>query len=369
MRVSVTAEGLVALTSVAFFSAAALLMGDNLVFLLGVLLLSAAFMARRRARANLEHFEVGRSLPDRARVGSPTAMSWTLTAPPEAPLLGLSVSDHPIRGMNPREIQVDFAAVHPGDVVRAETGVTFTRRGRFRAGTVEIWSRFPLGVFEARVRRRADIEVLVHPRTGRPTRHLLDALRGQQLHTTNTTRNWRGDDMLHGVREYREGDDPRRIHWRTTARTGTLIVSEWRAQESDDVVVVLGPTLGQGPQSLARLERAISVVATIWTVLVRDDVRARLVLDHGRPIMGGRGARGVHAMDRLAELPTSRKRTPWRGLEQVPPSAGHRTVFFIATGPAEDHLGRVERVAGRRGDIRVIRCDLTSHQRYVRGLL
>src|ERR1041385_9564939 len=36
----------------------------------------------------------------------------------------------------------------------------------------------------------------------------------------------KGEEEYYGVREYRIGDNPRRIHWRRTAQTGQLMVRD-----------------------------------------------------------------------------------------------------------------------------------------------
>ena len=59
---------------------------------------------------------------------------------------------------------------------------------------------------------------------------------------------WRGQETaqvrgsgtdFHGVREYQPGDELRHVHWRTTARTGTLSVAEYAQGASRDAVIAL----------------------------------------------------------------------------------------------------------------------------------
>ena len=44
---------------------------------------------------------------------------------------------------------------------------------------------------------------------------------------------------LHSVREYEQGESLRKVHWRTTARRGTLMVKELEDMPHDEVAVLL----------------------------------------------------------------------------------------------------------------------------------
>ena len=88
------------------------------------------------------------------------------------------------------------------------------------------------------------------------------------------------------MREYVAGDDPRMIHWPTTARTGTLMVREHVEVRRPEFTVVLdtAATVG-GPDDF---EEAVDVAATLAVHAIRTglDVVVRTTdRDHaGRPI-------------------------------------------------------------------------------------
>src|SRR5205085_5112222 len=44
---------------------------------------------------------------------------------------------------------------------------------------------------------------------------------------------------LHGVREYERGESLRRVHWRSTARRGELMVKELEDAPRDEIAVLL----------------------------------------------------------------------------------------------------------------------------------
>jgi uncharacterized protein (DUF58 family) len=86
------------------------------------------------------------------------------------------------------------------------------------------------------------------------------------------------DDEFHRIREFREGDNPRAIHWRTTARSGELMVREYHQSRDQDLVLLV--ELWQPPKTTAadfdRVELAVSFAATIAYDHLRQSRDARL---------------------------------------------------------------------------------------------
>src|SRR4051812_24114115 len=85
------------------------------------------------------------------------------------------------------------------------------------------------------------------------------------------------------TREYRQGDDLRRVHWRSTARTGELMVRrEEQPWESRATVVLDTRTYahrGEGPT--ASFEWAVSAAASISMHLRAAGYKLRLVTGSG----------------------------------------------------------------------------------------
>src|SRR5207302_1700903 len=82
-------------------------------------------------------------------------------------------------------------------------------------------------------------------------------------------RRGRGSDV-YNLREYRWGDDPRLIHWRSTAKVGALMVRELEADATMDTRIVLE---GAG----ARLEAGLSLAASLVTHLISSGAAVELV--------------------------------------------------------------------------------------------
>ncbi len=169
-----------------------------------------------------------------------------------------------IQGKKVREEgKVVFVRVAPGEQRSSHYDLCISRRGLYKFGPLRLSSRFPLGIGERGHVVSADDEVIVHPKIGR----LLPAWkrREHELAESVTRANARlglFDDEFHGIREYRSGDNPRAIHWRSSARHGRIMVKEHEQHREADLIVLLD--LYSSKEFSAPLqERAISLTATI----------------------------------------------------------------------------------------------------------
>ena len=108
------------------------------------------------------------------------------------------------------------------------------RRGRFALGPLSLISGDPLGLFEFKRDLKVSSDIVIYPAMipipsfAPPLGQLPggDAVR-QRTHyiTTNVA----------GVRDYAPGDSFNRIHWRSTARTGRLVVKEFELDPTADI--------------------------------------------------------------------------------------------------------------------------------------
>ncbi|WP_327038477.1 DUF58 domain-containing protein [Micromonospora maris] len=105
------------------------------------------------------------------------------------------------------------------------------------------------------------------------------------------------------TREYRRGDDLRRVHWKSTARTGELMVRREEQPWESRATVVLDTRAyghhGDGPT--ASFEWAVSGAASIAVHLRQAGYKLRLVTGGGADVDAGEGGDGL-LLDHLAEV-------------------------------------------------------------------
>jgi len=127
-----------------------------------------------------------------------------------------------------------------------------------------------------------------------------------------------GDDDV-ATREYRHGDDLRRVHWRSTARMGELMVRReeqpWESQATVLLDTRRAGHRGEGPT--ASFEWAVTAAASIAVHLRRNGYRIRLVAGSGIDIDSTeRDGDGV-ILDALAEVRLAAEETTPAMVERI----------------------------------------------------
>jgi uncharacterized protein (DUF58 family) len=142
-----------------------------------------------------------------------------------------------------------------------------TRRAVVVVGPVRSVRADPLGIARREVLWTDPVELYVHPVTvslDGTRAGLLRDLEGQSTRTISD------DDMsFHALREYIPGDDRRSIHWRTSARTGTLMVRQFEDTRRTHTALAVS-TDTEDYRDEEELELAVSTFASLGTHVVRD---------------------------------------------------------------------------------------------------
>ena len=150
------------------------------------------------------------------------------------------------------------------------------------------------------------------------------------------------------VRPYRSGDELRRVHWRSTARHGELMVRLEERPWKGGVTVLLDRRAGahRGHGVGASLEWAVSFAASACLYLHGRGEPVELVTDDGAGLPGAGGAAGTDAvLDALATLrPSARADLAGPPL----PGSGSGTVLAVLGATAVEELpALLARCSGR----------------------
>ncbi len=236
----------------------------------------------------LRKLRVSRRFPSYVFSGDPLPIDYTLeNARRRTAALALFVEDdmvpvdRTVSGSANLAAQVFFNRVPGREKARVRWQGMSPKRGRYRFRTMELITRSPFGLLERRVSIAAPADLIVYPMVGQLNRrwHLV------QRHATETRRGRRHDrssqqQEYHGLRDYRPGDSPRWIHWRTTARIGVPMVKEFEQQNEQDIAVLLDPWLPRTKvthEQREALEQAVQFAATVCLETCRRSGR-RLLL-------------------------------------------------------------------------------------------
>lgn len=164
------------------------------------------------------------------------------------------------------EADVLFARVPPRSSRSAVYHLRLMQRGTYDLGPILVSTRFPLGLVERSLMFEAPDQLIVFPRVGRltPEWKRRCGVSDELVHRRDTKRGTFEDDF-HRMREYRWGDNPRAIHWRTSARQNQLMVREYHQSRDWNLLILLDLWVPRRPleEDHDRVELAISFAATI----------------------------------------------------------------------------------------------------------
>lgn len=197
-----------------------------------------------------------------------------------------------------------MVAYVPGNGVRRfEVPVLCEKRGFYRLGPVGLASSFPLGLAEARQQRNEGVQNLtIYPDiftiVGLPLRGAPSQIhRGGYLLPEGA-----GAAEFSGLREYRRGDNPRHVHWPTTARLNELMIKEFEPLASACMMIVLDQSqlanVGEGKQ--ASFEFAVRIAGSIAKYACNNNIPTRL-MGEGEQLLYLPSGIGEHQYQRLLD--------------------------------------------------------------------
>ncbi|MGC5014017.1 DUF58 domain-containing protein [Streptosporangium sp. DT93] len=279
---ALTARGRSFLASGAAALLCAFVLGEHDLLRIGVLvvalpLLAAMVVARTRYRLSCAR----RLDPPRAEVGSEATVTLRLENVTRLPTGLLMIEDTVpyALGARPRFV---LDRVEARGVREIDYRVRSDLRGRFTIGPLAIRISDPFGLVElTRSFTISDTLVVTPQVVALPHVRLAGEWSGGGDSRTRSVAAAGDDDVA--PREYRQGDDLRRVHWRSTARRGELMVRREEQQWQSRGALLLDTRRyahrGEGPRS--SFETAVSVAASIGVHLAHEGLGLRLVTDQG----------------------------------------------------------------------------------------
>jgi len=119
----------------------------------------------------------------------------------------------------------------PGEQADILVHQSLPERGMQPLAPITVRTGFPFGLFETAAVNESREEVLVYPQLGRIHDEMLARHKGGEAQWLLRLRRKDPQGEFHALREYKHGDNPRHIHWPTSARLNKLFVREFEKQE------------------------------------------------------------------------------------------------------------------------------------------
>lgn len=166
----------------------------------------------------------------------------------------------------------------PGEHHGEPFGISTTRRGVVTVGPATTVRGDALGLVRRTQTRSESQSLFIHPRTVPVNASAIGFIRDVEGATTQDLSS--ADVSFHALRDYVPGDDRRNIHWRTTARTGRLMVRQFEETRRAHLLLVLDLDKDAWGDD-EEFETGVSVAASLALATVRDSKEVSIITQLG----------------------------------------------------------------------------------------
>ena len=323
-----TRRGWVAFGAGVLVWAAARIAGSADLYMLAAGLVALPFLAALFVRWSRVRFEVRRQLSAprvfpgmRIRVDltvtnhGRTTSSFLLLEDTVPPALGRSAR-LVVSGIPPRNEQTVSYMLVP------------RTRGRYRIGPMTIFLNDPFGLARARLETEVVSDLVVFPEV-EPLEPRQLSMQGAGAGETAVRVLQRSAADFYTMREYVTGDDLRRIHWPSVARTGELMIRQDEAtRRSAGTLFLDNRSAALGSHGSPAFERAVSAAASIGVALSRTGFALHLATSESNltPVAE------EQLLERLAAVTATRARTVTDALNRLRSTAVTDSALGLVSG-------------------------------------
>jgi uncharacterized protein (DUF58 family) len=342
--------GLVYCSMMMFMGVAAVNSQANLLFgvfglMIGILMISATV-----CRVVLLGLRVERVLPDQTAVGQRAVIQYRFFNSKRLwPSLSVCLAE--LDGGEAFTKQPHAYMLHaaPGMTATVPIELTPKRRGLHHLGNYQLSTSFPFGFIKRALVRKQPDPLMIYPAIGAVSSRLLSLCRSAERGGANMRPRRDGNEEFFGVKEFRDGENPRWIHWKRSAHTGKLVSKEMVQISPPRLLILLDTFLPNSTLAAhAAVEQCIAMAASLANRALDSGMTVGLSVwaDGWAAIPLQRGKR--HCRDilaALAELPANHV----GGLQTL---VGQNYAMFrdsvtpILFTPQSTHSGMGENVRG-----------------------
>lgn len=279
-----------AIGSIAFIAGIAL--GYTSLTALGIAFLAAVAIGRlwiiRRPRVSATRVVV----PERVRAGRPARSHLTIVNQGRRPTSGGIALER----FGDVRLPVELPSLEPGETAVITTDLPTDRRGSFRVGPLDVTRADPFGLVQTGQEDEGVSRLWVHP-----------IIHDLYPFPSGIARDLEGPDSgealeagitFHTLRDYVRGDDLRLVHWRSTARSGKMMVRH-NVDTNHPRSLVVFDTRATSYTAEA-FEDAVRAVASIILASVSRGFEFRLITTDGLEMNHQMTPASI--LDRLAEI-------------------------------------------------------------------
>jgi uncharacterized protein (DUF58 family) len=218
-------------------------------------------------------------------------------------------------------------------------------RGRYTIGPLAVRLADPFGLAQVTSELAGTTDVIVHPRVEPLS---VPGLGGERASSAATRVRYlftQGEEF-YTTREYRDGDDLRKVHWRSSAKRGQLMIRQeerpWQARAV--LAVDLRRAAHRGHGGRASFERTVSAAASIALRLGRSGYELAMVTDDGQQVRpAGVADPATAVLDFLASVEPTGTASLVPMAERLSRTAGEGLLVAVLAVPSAEEAAALAR--------------------------
>lgn len=351
--VDISFTALVYFGATLFIGVAAMNSQTNLLFGVFGLMMGVLLVAGYISRFSLKKLEIRRLLPDHLVVGQQATLLYNVENRKRFwPSISVAVSE--IDGCEAFTRQPFAYLMHVAARLSTQIAVQFwpKRRGVHALESYQISTSFPFGFIKrAAIYRQKDV-IVVLPALAKVEQRFLAMCISAETSGARMRPRRGGHDEFYGLKEYRGGENPRLIHWKRSARTGTLVLREMSQVAPPRLMILVDTLRDPGDPAApgqAEIEKVIAMAGSAASFTLERGYPVGLCVWSGQwivipPNSGKRHRRELLSV--LAKLPANRHHGISGGTSAALPRLGVGTTLVSFT-PRSDGQGGSPRKHGR----------------------
>lgn len=248
-----------------FMGAAMINSQANLLFGVFGLMIGILLVSYLISKLVLRRISIERLLPEHAVVGQPCVFNYHIRNTKRFwPSLSVTIAELDAADAFVRQPHAYLLHVAAKMTATIPSEVIPRRRGVHHFDRYQISTSFPFGFIKRADLRRQRDSILIYPALGEVHPRVLSLARSAENSGAMMRPRRGGTDEFYGVKEHRDGENPRWIYWRRSARTGTLVAKEMTHVSPPRVMIVLDTFLRDLERATVEsTERAIAIAASL----------------------------------------------------------------------------------------------------------
>ena len=250
-----------------------------------------------------------------------------------------------------------IAMLEPGASVRVRLSLSCQKRGAYTLRGLQVSSSFPSGLVKLGWRDKTVDRVLVFPAFERLQAFEVPVGAVHQPGGIPVASRVGESMELAGLREWRQGDRPRDVHWPAYARTGRLVVREFQEEHFARLALVLDVE-AERIEDEPIFEQGLSVAAAISDALARREYIID-IFAAGDAVHHFQAGRSLAHFDNILELLAclesgSRMDVEALSAAILPTARQLSAVIFVMTDWDDDRRGIVGEMRASGVAVRVV---------------